>query len=222
MYRRSRKSSSSIVSLFILGMIAGMIFLFYDNLVTRRENVTFSQFSPTPRATRAASIGLIALPTDTFAPPPTATSPRAQRPDIYGVELIVPAAGIYAPVIRVYLDGQSWDVTNLGANVGHLQGTAWLNTGPGNIALAGHVETAEGRNGVFASVKNLKQGDLVILKNGREERRYRVSSVSTVAPNDLTPLYPTATEQLTLITCGSYNFFQDAYQDRIVVVAERV
>jgi len=46
--------------------------------------------------------------------------------------------------------------------------------------------------------------------------------VRQVEPDDLTPLYPSTTEQLTLITCGSYNFFSDEYEIRTVVVAERL
>jgi sortase A len=123
--------------------------------------------------------------------------------------------------VQVYLDGVSWDVTNLGMNVGHLQGTAWLEDA-GNIALSGHVELADGRAGVFASLHELKPGDLVVLRQGGSERRYSVTEVKTVQPEDLTPLYPTIEERLTLITCGNYNFFQDTYLERVVVVAQRI
>jgi sortase (surface protein transpeptidase) len=35
-------------------------------------------------------------------------------------------------------------------------------------------------------------------------------------------LYPTDTDRITLITCDSYDFLQNTYQDRLVVVADRV
>jgi LPXTG-site transpeptidase (sortase) family protein len=124
-------------------------------------------------------------------------------------------------VIEVFLDGNSWDIRNLGTNVGHLQGTAWLDT-PGNIVLSGHVEMADGRLGVFATIEELAQGDLVVLQHGTEERRYGVREISRVAPDDLRVLYPTQSEQLTLITCDAYDFFQNAYLERVVVVADRL
>jgi sortase (surface protein transpeptidase) len=41
-------------------------------------------------------------------------------------------------------------------------------------------------------------------------------------PDDLTVLYPTTDERLTLITCDSYDFLQDAYLERMVVIADRI
>lgn len=135
--------------------------------------------------------------------------------------LVVPAAGINQTIVQVFLDGVSWDVSRLGMNVGHLQGTAWVGSG-NNIVLSGHVELADGRSGIFHEIGDLQIGDLVIIASGDEEYRYRISSISTTQPDDLTPLYPTTQERLTLITCGSYNFFANAYEDRIIVVAERI
>ena len=80
---------------------------------------------------------------------------------------------------------------------------------------------ADGRAGIFASLRDLKKGDPVILRQNGSEIRYFVNEVRTVKPDDLTPLYPTQTAQLTLVTCGKYDFFQDAYLERVVVTAER-
>ncbi len=166
-----------------------------------------------PRATLPASL-LGGPPTAQPLVLPTALPPDT-RPTIF-----IPTAGVRTNVIEVYLDGISWDVSRLGYNAGHLQGTAPI-TGRGNLVLAGHVEMADGRPGVFAGINSLGLGDPLILSRGTLEKRYLVSAVKTVQPDDLSVLYPTDTDRITLITCGDYNFLQDVYQERIVVIADR-
>jgi LPXTG-site transpeptidase (sortase) family protein len=124
-------------------------------------------------------------------------------------------------VIESYLSGTTWDVTDLGRYVGHLQGTAWIDR-PGNIVLAGHVEMADGRQGIFANIEELAIGDPIYLAQENEERVYQVTQLFTTGPEDLTVLRPSGNERLTLITCSNYDFFQDTYLDRVVVIAERI
>jgi sortase A len=188
------------------GVLAGVAFLAYDN--ARRGS---SESTPIPNTpTLAASAA--STPTDVPTTPTATLTPSF---------LLIPSLGVYAPVIEVYLDGQSWDVSNLGMNVGHLQGTAWVDL-PGNIVLSAHVEMADGRRGIFAALREMQAGELVILQHGTEERRYSVGEPFTVEPTDLSVLYPTTEEQLTLITCDAYDFLQDTYEQRVVVVAERI
>jgi LPXTG-site transpeptidase (sortase) family protein len=197
--------------LILFGVITGVAFVVYDSLRTRRG--ALPEIAPIESPTPA-----VIAPT---AITPTTSSSKPVASSVEGASLFVPTAGIYAPIIEVYLDGTSWDISQLGANAGHLQGTAWLDDQPGNIVLSGHVEMADGRAGIFASLGDLKKGDPVILRQNGGETRYFVKEVRTVKPDDLTPLYPTQTDQLTLITCGQYNFFQNSYLERIVAIAER-
>jgi LPXTG-site transpeptidase (sortase) family protein len=136
--------------------------------------------------------------------------------------LFIPSLAINAPITQVYLDGTTWDVSALGMNVGHLQGTAWIDDGPGNVVLSGHVELRDGRRGVFAGIDDLAVGDLIILERGGQELRYSVTELREVEPTDLTPLMPTTDDRLTLITCSDYNFFSDSYETRQVIVATRM
>lgn len=131
----------------------------------------------------------------------------------------VPTAGIRAPVVDVYLNGESWDVSRLGYNAGHLQGTVPFGS-TGNLVLVGHVEMADGRPGVFAGINSMRVGEPLILSRGSLEKQYTVSQVRVVAPDDLSVLYPTTSDRLTLITCGDYDFLQNQYQERIVVIAD--
>lgn len=203
----------------ILGMIAGMVYLIYDNLPMLTTTNT-SAPAIIPNVADDASSQAISIP----APPVDSPSAGAQvndlQPDIPpNTTLFIPSAGIYANIFRVYLDGESWDVSRLGTNVGHLQGTSWLNES-GNVVLSGHVELSDGRIGAFANLDDLKVGDLIIIQQEGVEYRYTVTKVGKTTPDDLTPLYPSETSLLTLITCGSYDFFSDSYLERTVVVAE--
>jgi LPXTG-site transpeptidase (sortase) family protein len=92
----------------------------------------------------------------------------------------------------------------------------------GTIVLAGHVEMGDGRRGVFATVGELKMGDPLYLTQHDDERIYQVTEIRQVAPDDLTVLYPAPEDKLTLITCTDYDFVQNVYLQRLIVVAERV
>jgi LPXTG-site transpeptidase (sortase) family protein len=209
---RNRKSGSlgTVLSLVVLGVMIGAAYIAFEAF---RNSGGFSPAPTLPQLVPTAG------PTNT--PAPTVSTTITTTDALIRTTLYIPTAGIYASVVEVFLDGTSWDVRNLGMNAGHLEGTAWLDS-PGNIVLSGHVEMADGRMGVFATIDDLSNGDLMMLQHGEEERRYQVREIKRVQPDDLTVLYPTTTEQLTLITCDSYDFFQNAYLERIVVIADRI
>lgn len=155
-------------------------------------------------------------PAPTGIPIPTSTAyPKAV--------LYAPTAGINSSIVDVFMNGQSWDVSNLGNNVGHLQGTGWFGQ-PGNIGLAGHVELADGAVGIFRNIEKMAKGDPIVLSLGDLKQSYKVTAVKRVKPDDLSVLKPSGVDTITLITCdiGAYNLLSNAYLDRVVVVAERV
>ena len=208
MYRRQRSgSSSSILTFVVLGILLGIGFLLYQQWR-----------SPAPAAPPSLTDTPLPLPSLTPTPFQAITLPTA-TPTPHA-SLLLPTAGVSASVVEIYLDGESWDVRYLGFNAGHLQGTAQFGE-PGNVVLAGHVEMADGRPGIFAGIDMLNVGDPAILSLGDAQQRYSVTAIKKVAPDDLSVLYPTQTDRLTLITCDSYNFLQDEYQDRLVIVADR-
>lgn len=215
MYRRQRRPASNFFSLILLGVLAGLVFLVYDSInhpsvqplaITPLIEATMPLVSPTPFVTEPA------------VPTPLATPGMAIEAEIF-----IPRIGVSAPIIPVFLDGESWNVSQLGMNVGYLQGTAWLDE-IGNVVLSGHVDLRDGRAGIFRKLPELQAGDQILIIYEGNERTYAVSELMNVEPEDLTPLYPTDFERLTLITCDveTYNFFQDTYQKRVVVVAERI
>jgi sortase A len=205
-YNRRQRSSAALINIILIGVIVGLAFLLFD-----RWRLP-SPAAPAPTTTPLPTAESLAVAAAPVTAAPTA-EPQAR--------LFVPTMGVTASVVDTYLNDQSWDVSQLGNNAGHLQGTAWFGA-PGNIALAGHVELADGSPGIFAKIDQLTQGDPIVLTLGALEQRYAVTEVKKVAPDDLTPLYPTTSDQITLITCNSYDFLQNDYQERVVVVAERI
>jgi len=211
-----RRRPIRIWKVIFVGILSGIGFLIYDQVL----NGSKPEQSTPVIITAAASAGVVQILTP--APANTVTFSAASGSNtITDASIFIPTAGIYASIIRVFLENGSWNVDNLGNNVGHLEGTAWMGPAPGNIVLSGHVELRDGSPGVFAHIDELQVGALVVLKQGEEERRYAVTEIRVVEPTDLTPIYPTTTDRLTLITCGDYDFIRNVYQERIVVVAER-
>lgn len=204
MYRKpGAKSPFLLIVAILIGAIVGVVFVTND----QQEQPTVEPI----------------IPTQTEAPTPEEIAATPTLIPAEYVQIVIPAAGVSAPIIHIPLDENgSWSVTSLGRNVGHLQGTAWVSD-RGNIGLAGHVEMADGSPGVFAHLHNLTAGNEVLLMlPDRSQRIYRVETVRTVAPDDMSVLYPTTDERLTMITCDNFDFLSFTYLERVVAVAERV
>lgn len=212
--RKQSNPLSGILQTIVLGIALGMIFFSLDNGQPTQVAAIEHTDQPT-QTTRVARV------METSTPEPRAAATATPQPRPAPTTVFIPTVGIHTSIIEAYLDGTSWDVANLGTNAGHLQGTAWLDE-PGNVVLAGHAELADGGRGIFARVGEVAPGDPIIVRQGDSERHYIVRAVEITTPDDLSVLYPTQDDQLTLITCDAYDFFQDVYRERTVVIAERI
>jgi LPXTG-site transpeptidase (sortase) family protein len=84
------------------------------------------------------------------------------------------------------------------------------------------VEDSQGNPSIFANINNLEMGTIITINDNGTAHHYSVTEILTVDAADLSVVYPTNRERVTLITCTGYDFFSDSYQQRIVVVGERV
>ena len=204
---------------------SGIAFLIYDQSRPTLPLNTIPTRSANPTAVSVASVGITATPQFSEAlavtPSPTPIIARDLGPDIENAALVIPNAGIAAPIVRAYIGEGSWDVSKLGNNIGHLEGTRWIPEN-GNVVLSGHVELTDGRQGIFANLHELEIGDRIIITQDGNDYHYDISSVTSYNPTDLSPVYPSSDNRLTLITCGTYDFISDTYLERVVVVAEQV
>lgn len=213
-YKR-RSAFSTLLQVIFLGVIFGVGFLIFDRWRSGLDGTVLLPSTAVP-----LTVIETLLPVTRNVPPAGAVNSPAISTLSPPTTLLLPTVGVNMPIIQVYLSGSSWDISHLGQNVGHLEGTAWFDK-PGNVALSGHVELSDGRAGVFSRLGQMNAGDPIFVNYDGQQLEYTVTEVRTVAPGDISVLYPTSDSRLTLITCSSYDFLQDAYQERIVVIAER-
>jgi len=166
---------------------------------------------------------------DGWVPPePAATAtPEPQANTSPFVKLAVPRVGIDAPIVvrGVKPDGAMQDPPGP-------KTVAWYNFSGrpgarGNIVMAGHVDYVNYGPAVFWRLRDLKEGDeiLVYLEDG-SVYRYQVVSLTYYNADDA-PIAeivgPTPYEAITLITCGG-NFDRSVreYDKRLIVRGARV
>ena len=201
-----------IAILIVIGIVAGSgIFIYRFGLLDRESEQIANAPVNVPVSSPAPNILLT----------PTENIPL--RPDgLPYPKLYIPEAGISEYIIESALTADGWQVNHLGNRIGHLQGTTDIGQ-PGNIVLAGHIENAEGEASVFATIDEMEIGSPVTLLHLGQEFHYRVMEVKTVDQSDLSVVYPVeGSDRLTLITCTGYDFISGVYNERVVVVAERV
>ncbi len=170
----------------------------------------------TPIVAAPVEAAAVSPSSETIIPPPEAPPPT-------GPTLQIPGVSITSGITSFPLDGQSWAIDPWEKAVGHLQGTAWFDM-PGNIVLGGHSEFPDGRPGIFNRLYGVGIGDEIFLLDGDFRRRYVVINVLEVNYQDLSVIYPTLHNRLTLITCDipSYVAEQNLYYERLVIVADEV
>jgi sortase A len=92
---------------------------------------------------------------------------------------------------------------------GHLRGTAMPGTN-GNCIIAGHRDTH------FRVLKDIRQGDEIVLQTRDGEYTYRVRAMQIVSPRDTKSLRPTSDAELHLVTCYPFYYLGSAPKRFIV------
>jgi len=101
------------------------------------------------------------------------------------------------------------DTGTLRRAVGHIPRTA-LPGEPGNAGLAGHRDT------FFRGLRDVRNGDRIVVTTPDAVLRYEVLSTRIVEPTDVSVLEPTAASTLTLVTCYPFNYIGSAPKRFIV------
>jgi sortase A len=95
---------------------------------------------------------------------------------------------------------------------GHLAGTA-MPGADGNCVIAGHRDTH------FRVLKDIREGDDIVLQTATGQYLYRVKRTQIVWPDNTSALQPTSDAQLNLITCYPFYYVGSAPK-RFVVEAQ--
>jgi sortase A len=106
--------------------------------------------------------------------------------------LRIPRIGLEVPVH----DGTTDAVLDLAA--GRIEDTALPGT-PGNVGIAAH------RDGYFRVLKDIKEGDTLVLDTPVAEEQYRVEWIRITTPEDISVIEPTPGPAVTLVGC--YPFY---------------
>lgn len=128
-------------------------------------------------------------------------------PSVPNAVLRIPSLGLEVPVYA----GTSTATLNRGA--GLIGGTALPGDDGGNIGIAAH------RDGFFRPLQGIQSGADVYIDTVHSSRRYRVTDVRVVAPQNVAVLADTARPTVTLVTCYPFHFVGAAPQ-RFIVRAE--
>lgn len=135
------------------------------------------------------------------------------------LRLSIPSQGVDARIVGVPAADGDWDVSWLGRQAGHLQGTAWP-TWVGNSVVTGHVWNTDNTPGIFAGLRSLKYGEQIEIHTDGRTYIYEVRSTRLVSPRNLSVLNrEDGYAWLTLITCEGYNPFTGDYLLRRAVSA---
>jgi sortase A len=181
---------------------------------------------PTPLAeptARTPSPSSIVFPTPGAEPTETPaiaepTEEPADRPP--PTRLVIPAMELDAPIVSVPIVGDTWDVSSLTHEIGHLAGTA--NPGEAsNMVLSAHVTLRKGA-GPFQRLEWLGEGATAVVYAGEEAYTYRVVEKKYVAPDDVSVAYPTSSPVLTLLTCTKWDAESRRYSGRLAVIGSLV
>jgi sortase A len=117
--------------------------------------------------------------------------------------LRVPSVGIEVPVYQTATE------LHLNRGVGLIDGMGIPDQG-GNVGIAGH------RDGFFRALKDIREGDLIVLQTRAHVQRYRVANIQIASASDLRALADTEDPSITLVTCYPFYFIGHAPRRFIV------
>ena len=119
--------------------------------------------------------------------------------------LRIPRLNLEVPVY----DGTADAVLDLAA--GRIEDTALPGT-PGNVGIAAH------RDGFFRVLKDIKEGDALVLDTPVATEQYRVEWIRITTPTDVSVIAPTPGRAVTLVGCYPF-YYNGAAPQRFIVRA---
>ena len=129
---------------------------------------------------------------------------KAEMPPLLGV-LEIPSVRLKVPVYST-----STDLT-MDRGAGIIDGMAYPHE-PGNIGISGH------RDGYFRVLKDIEQGDQLVLQTLEGTKKFKVDATHIVEISDTRLLQDTEDQTVTLVTCYPFYFVGHAPK-RFIVTA---
>lgn len=140
-------------------------------------------------------------------------------PEVTSGILIVPALGLEEPITRVFVRDGQWDVSELDAQIGHLQTTGER---PGEglaMTFVGHTTIPWPGEGPFAHLNQLAHGEQIIYRWNGIDYVYQIDRMVHVVPSQVQTLYEENGNAIVLATCSGWNPATHEYDTRLVTRA---
>ena len=133
--------------------------------------------------------------------------------------LEIPSINLSVPLVVAPFTGNTWDFSSLDDAAGFLDDLPMPGQGS-NAIIGAHSELDNRLPGPFYNLNHVKVNDEIIVTLKGTKYTYSVSKMWYVLPTDISPISPTRTDSLTLLTCAGYD--QGVYTTRLVVRAELI
>lgn len=108
----------------------------------------------------------------------------------------IQSVSIDLPVTDSKVVNGYWELSDTTASYGMGSGKPG---NPGNIVIFAHA-----RQGLFYNLKDIKEGDIVVVSTKDKKFKYKVNKITSVYPTEVEVVKPTKTETLTLYTCSGF------------------
>jgi len=215
----------------VLCLMAASVWLTKYELAASSEETTV--FTPTipsysPSPTQVPASSPLPSPQISFYEQPTEqatqVSPASTSPQTAVRRLRIPALNLIKPVHAIPLNNGTWNVSELGGDVGWLETTSVHPNDQQAMVFVGHM-TFSNHNlleqGAFADIPNLPYGAVVTLETDTGSHTYLVDSVRRVSPDNTDILYQEQGNSILLLTCADWNPQTGIYENRLLVRASR-
>lgn len=146
--------------------------------------------------------------------------PQTKTPD--RSSLIIEKISLNESIEAIPLINQTWDVSDLGANVGLLEGTGRFPQDDRAMVFAGHAAVFWPLRGPFADLFRLLPGDKIKYVAGDKLYRYEVSRLVYATPSQVELILNQNGNQIVLVTCGEVDFSTGLSDERLIVTADLV
>lgn len=136
--------------------------------------------------------------------------------------LIIPMLELTSTIVPVPVDSTGWNVNGLDDDVGWLTGTGEHPGGTWGVALTAHTSRRTGTAGPFGYLWRVPLHAEIRYVWGGETHVYRVTDKRWLAPTDTRVVFVPDGNTLLLLTCDGWNFVDQTYIQRLLVIAQRV
>lgn len=190
------------------------------------EETVAAVVSHTPVSTvmSAPQIAVTPIPTDVSTRTGTQAADQDLNADTSNVhgQLIIPKIELQQDTVHLPLVEGYWPVDELGAEIGLLGGTGEHPYDDMSMVFAGHVTTYWPISGPFAAVDELVPNDEIVYIYEEQAYVYKISRLLFAEPDQVNMLLSDRGDQIILVTCGQYDYFNGSYDGRLVVLADLI